>query len=722
MEVLAQLVATHEDWLVTHVLQYARERSYVKHAPALAEALRVSVADVSAVFLAALDACDGMPELGPDDDYAQDPIASFGIVEAQRHRGRGVTLAMFLGLMKYYRQSYADLVLQAGFGEKERERSRLFIDRFFDRVELGFCTEWSVLVENEKTEELQATNRRITDEQKQAEAMLEYRSEFARLVSDIAMRLVGPMPGHADQAIEEALERIGRFAQADAAHIFRFSDDHRTFSLTHLWQSGRLSLVKEDLLDVEAAAMPWWMMRIREGGVLAVSSVDKLPDEADAERQLLRSQGIHSLAVVPLSRQEEVLGFMGLSAAEERRVWSGDEIHLLRILGQVLTNALQREQAEEALARERNLLRTLIDLLPDYIFAKDTNSRFILNNVAHVRLLRASGADEILGKTDYDIFPEDLAARYFTDEQSVIHSGEPLVNREESVIDEKGSQHWLLTTKVPLRDDDGKTVGIVGMSRNITQRKRMAQELAEHAALLEQANADLERRNQELDEFTYVASHDLQEPLRKLIAFSGVLREDMAGGDEEEIAKDLEVIAGAAGRMRQLVQDLLALSRSGRQEMKWEEVALDHCVERALDALELRVLETKATIRREPLPVVKGDPSLLTQLYQNLIGNALKFHGEGPPVVRLAGERAAEHWLISVSDDGIGIKTEYAEQIFSPFKRLHRRDEYEGTGIGLAICRKIVERHRGRIWVESEPGSGAHFKFTIDEPQGEKPS
>jgi light-regulated signal transduction histidine kinase (bacteriophytochrome) len=167
--------------------------------------------------------------------------------------------------------------------------------------------------------------------------------------------------------------------------------------------------------------------------------------------------------------------------------------------------------------------------------------------------------------------------------------------------------------------------------------------------------------------------------------------------------------------MRELVQDLLALSRSGRQNMKWEEVDLKEIVNLAIDALALRVEETGAQIVRHELPVVKGDKSLLTQLYQNLISNALKFRSQVPPRIELSAENIGGRLILAVADNGIGLKPEHAERIFVPFERLHERGEYEGTGIGLAICRKIVQRHAGRIWVESEPGKGAHFKFTIGE-------
>ncbi|MCC6694653.1 MAG: PAS domain-containing protein [Candidatus Hydrogenedentes bacterium] len=567
--------------------------------------------------------------------------------------------------------------------------------------------EWLVLLRN-------VTELRI------AQRASQYRSAFAKLVSEVASRFAGAGLDEFDDAIEESLERIGIFAQADASYLFQFSERGDRMSVTHSWSSGRVAPLPEQLHDIDAQTMTWWMSRLHRAEVVALSSLTELPEEAQVERRILAAQGVGSLVDVPLTYKGVPIGFMGLSSAEEGRHWSQDEVHLLSIVGQVFTNALQHKRAEEALAQERNLLRTLIDNLPDYIYAKDAESRFILNNSAHLRLLRAKSPEDVAGKSDYDMFPRELASQYYEDEQEIIRSGHPLVNREESVITEEGERRWLLTTKVPLCDADGVPVGLVGMSRDITGRKQMAEALETHARLLEQANADLRMRNQELDEFTYIASHDLQEPLRKLVSFTDALQHDMKAGDAAEIRRDLDIIASAAQRMQRLVRDLLALSRSGRQAMEWELVDLNECVDLALDALEIRMGEEKAEFAKEKLPTVLGDRTLLTQLFQNLIGNALKFHGPDAPQVRLTAEEGDDGWVLGVQDNGIGIKQEYSEQIFAPFKRLHGRGSYEGTGIGLAICRKIVERHGGVIWVESEPGKGAHFKFSLPQREAEQ--
>jgi len=245
---------------------------------------------------------------------------------------------------------------------------------------------------------------------------------------------------------------------------------------------------------------------------------------------------------------------------------------------------------------------------------------------------------------------------------------------------------------------------------------------------LEAANEDLKQKNLELDQFTYIASHDLQEPVRKLVSFSRLLKQDIDGDLNENAERDLKFIVDAAHRMRDLVQALLELSRAGRSAMKSETVGLDHCVDHALEALSLAITDSGATIIRDPLPEVCGDRTMLTQLYQNLVSNGLKFIRDKKPEIRIGARQEGDFWILSVSDNGIGMKSEYAERIFQPFQRLHSRGEFAGTGIGLSICKKTVNRHKGEIWVESEEGKGATFLFSLpvnqitEDPEATSPS
>jgi light-regulated signal transduction histidine kinase (bacteriophytochrome) len=265
----------------------------------------------------------------------------------------------------------------------------------------------------------------------------------------------------------------------------------------------------------------------------------------------------------------------------------------------------------------------------------------------------------------------------------------------------------------------GNEMYCCSIARDISARREAARELERYAAELERANESLRHRNRELDEFAHLASHDLKEPLRAILTFSQLLEQDLGGRLPSDARRDLEFITNSAGRMQQLINDLLALSRAGRADMRQSAVPLRRCVDAALEALSIRISETGAEIMIGELPEVTGDATMLTQLYQNLTGNALKFIVPGrPPRIQIVADQNENGWLFTVEDNGLGIKPEYLEKIFQPFRRLHAGPEHEGTGIGLAICRKVVERHGGRIWADSHPGEGSRFHFTIGEATG----
>ncbi len=245
-------------------------------------------------------------------------------------------------------------------------------------------------------------------------------------------------------------------------------------------------------------------------------------------------------------------------------------------------------------------------------------------------------------------------------------------------------------------------------------------ELRKRCNELRELSEQLERSNRELKDFTHIAAHDLQEPLRKMISFSSLLKCDLGSDLPERAVQDLGYITGAAGRMQNLIQDLLKFSRAGSAALNEGDVPLSECVDQAIDTLSLRVEETGAVLSVDELPTLKGDRTLLTLLFQNLIGNALKFVSDRPPNIAVTAGIEDGRLVIGVKDNGIGMDPKYAEQIFVPFRRLHGREQFEGTGIGLAVTRKVVERHGGRIWVESAPGAGSHFKFTLRSGKAEE--
>jgi signal transduction histidine kinase len=248
-------------------------------------------------------------------------------------------------------------------------------------------------------------------------------------------------------------------------------------------------------------------------------------------------------------------------------------------------------------------------------------------------------------------------------------------------------------------------------------RQRILDEVAELErahTMLDRRTRELERSNADLEQFAYVASHDLQEPLRKVASFCQLLQRRYQGLLDERGEQYIEYAVDGAKRMQGLINDLLAFSRVGRKPGEHVVVPAGELVDTALANLEVALSLSGGKVGRGDLPEVRVEPALMTAVFQNLIGNALKFHGEAPPEVRIAAERDGDDWVFSVLDNGIGIESEYAERVFTLFQRLHTRSAYPGTGIGLAMCRRIVEYHGGRIWLDTGgDGDGATFRFTL---------
>jgi signal transduction histidine kinase len=267
----------------------------------------------------------------------------------------------------------------------------------------------------------------------------------------------------------------------------------------------------------------------------------------------------------------------------------------------------------------------------------------------------------------------------------------------------------------PVEQSGPREVRELGTDVNL-MRQRILQELSAlkmaHSEL-DRRSTDLERSNAELEQFAYIASHDLQEPLRKVASFCQLLERRYKRQLDERADQYIAFAVDGAKRMQILINDLLAFSRVGRIVRDPVVVSCDAVVEQALANLSYTIEQTSAVVESDPLPDVSAEVPLLTTVFQNLIGNALKFHGDDPPHVRITVRRDGEFWEFAVADNGIGIEAEYAERVFVIFQRLHNKADYPGTGIGLAMCRKIVEYHGGRIWLDTEVESGTRFCFTL---------
>jgi two-component system, chemotaxis family, sensor kinase Cph1 len=249
--------------------------------------------------------------------------------------------------------------------------------------------------------------------------------------------------------------------------------------------------------------------------------------------------------------------------------------------------------------------------------------------------------------------------------------------------------------------------------RDALKDKKSREERQQEQESLAQKVEELARSNRDLEQFAYVASHDLQEPLRMVAAYTQLLAERYRGKLDDQADKYINYAVDGAARMQNLIHDLLAFSRVGRQETELNHIDCNNAVEDAMKDLEAAITESGAVISREPLPWLKTNQSQLTRVFQNLIGNAIKFRASRAPVIHISAQRQGADWIFSVADNGIGIPAEHAENIFIIFNRLHTRTEYPGNGIGLAICRKIIERQGGKIAALPREGGGTVFRFTL---------
>ncbi|NIM93271.1 MAG: PAS domain S-box protein [Anaerolineales bacterium] len=365
----------------------------------------------------------------------------------------------------------------------------------------------------------------------------------------------------------------------------------------------------------------------------------------------------------------------------------------------------ERKRMEAALQQSEARYRNIFEGVQDAIFVESLTGEILDVNARACEMFGWS-REELLTKTVADLVPEGHLAIV----PAEMADGMPEMPVE-TVNRRSDGEHFPVEISARLQTLGEETVVLV-VVRDITERKEA--ELA-----LEQSRLELERSNAELEQFAYVASHDLQEPLRLVSSFTRLLQERYQGRLGPDADDFISFAQDGADRMQRMVADLLAYSRVGTRGARFEWTDCQAVLDQALTNLTIAINESAAEVTNDPLPNVFADRTQLEQLFQNLIGNALKFRSKASPIVHVAAEEVEDGWRFSVRDNGIGIRPEDSERIFIIFQRLHTAEEYPGTGLGLAICKKIVERHGGRIWVESEVGKGSTFYFTlpsVDEP------
>ena len=378
----------------------------------------------------------------------------------------------------------------------------------------------------------------------------------------------------------------------------------------------------------------------------------------------------------------------------------------------VYDDITSRKEAEAALRESEERFRAVVDSANEGILVYDRSLNIIAGNQAAERILGlplariigAAGFTSLLPCVHADGSPVEEKDR---PTRLTLRSGKGLTGHVVGIERADGSLTWLsVNTAFLRRPPEAGWYGIVSTVGDIT-----AQRNAEVA--LRRSHEELKRSNAELEQFAYVASHDLQEPLRMMSSYTQLVQRRYAGKLDKDAHDFMNYVVEGAVRMKQLIEDLLAYSRLGTRPREYRPVEAESALGRAVTNLKGAIDEAGAAITWDPLPTVVADETQLAQLFQNLVGNALKFRSASVPRIHISFSEKEAEWEFAVADNGIGIEPQYYERIFMVFQRLHNKAEYPGTGIGLAICRKVVERHGGRIWVESRPGEGSTFYFSL---------
>jgi len=334
----------------------------------------------------------------------------------------------------------------------------------------------------------------------------------------------------------------------------------------------------------------------------------------------------------------------------------------------------------------------------------DLQGRVLDANPASDRMIGWT-REERLGQLPGKIPQPEFRARALAQIESVLKRGK-VDDFDFELRTKEGDVRELLVGLSLLRDENGGPIGIAVVAKDITEMKRTARELARTAK-------ELGRSNRELQDFAFVMSHDLQEPLRSIVGFSNLLHEHAGPSLDEESLRYLDVVEKSGKKLQLLIKDLLSYASLGRDDGERSSVDLSAAWDAAVELLRSAIEAAGAEVTREKLPVIRGVGAELSLVFQNLIGNAVKYRAERALKVHVRADRVAAGWQVSVGDNGLGIETALQQQVFEVFRRLHSYESIPGTGMGLAICKKIVERHGGQIWVESEPGQGSTFRFTI---------
>ncbi len=564
-------------------------------------------------------------------------------------------------------------------------------------------------------------------ERRRVENELLYRLQLEELVASISARFVSVSVDTVDEEILRSLSDIGESLGIDRCGIYNIRDKERAVVVQE-WDSSISPDKSERLCKIEYSEIPCIWEPLLDGETIQISDVSDIPEEGDKGRRYMEKTGVRSMLCIPFVCGNVGTGFLSFVTCDEKNQWQENTISLLRMVAEIFGSALDYKAASAALDKERRLMHSMMDTIPDFIFFKDSEGKFLRANKAHAANFGVAPAD-MLGKTDFDLFPKEYAEEARKDELKVMETGQPIIGkREEIVLPERGNV-WFSTTKAPLHESSGELVGTFGIARDITSHVLAEQERRRMEARM--------RQTQKLESLGVLSggiAHDFNNLLMGILGNTGLALMEI--NDESPAWNHVKEIETIASRAADLTNQMLAYS--GKSKFKIKPVNLSNLVREMAHLLKVTIPDQVdlSYCFDENLEPIEGDASQIRQIVMNLITNASDAIGKkkGRITVETGEQSCRESYLqscymaeklepgryayVMVADTGCGMEQKTLSKIFDPFFTT----KISGRGLGLAAVLGIVRGHKGALRVHTEPGRGTEFKilFPISEKKIEE--
>ena len=546
-------------------------------------------------------------------------------------------------------------------------------------------------------------------EKRQLDQKLESRLRFEKFIAELGVNLIHSETEDLDAKIKSSIGFIGEYLEADRCYIMMASKEKDLVNVTHEWTRDGIPAVIDKLQQIPIGPNSYTVRQLDQGKVVTIPDVETLPPEAESLKLIMRAIGTKASAYFPMMYHEKWIGSLGVAFVRTPRSISPDDLSLLVLITQMFVNAFQRKEMEDKLRASEQRFRLMLEAITEYGYDWDIPTGNVFYTRRSLQSARPDRQEYNGSVKDWcnSIHPDDFErvqkvlndhlegrSRFYEVEYRMKYVGVP-------------DYRWVLDRgMVVQRNDKGEPIRFLGAELDVHDSRQIQEER-------ERLIAELASKNQELEQFTYTVSHDLKSPLITISGFLGVLKEDLKSGNEELIHDAIAEIQNATVKMRLLLDQLLDLSRIGRISGKIVPIAIHELVSEALRSVDGPLKAKSIQVDLQPLPgTVEGDRVRLQEVFQNVFENAIKFCSPTGGRICVSAIKSGGDITISIRDNGIGIDPVYHEKIFGLFEKLDPMSE--GTGIGLSLCKRIIEHHGGKIWVESTGvGRGTSMKIRL---------